>query len=102
MRLAASAALVFLSLLLLACNREAEMSPEVSGGPPDQTSFTPDGPRITATVPLKIGTPSSVAVNPSTQVVYVVYRDVDVLSLLDATTFEPKGRIDFLAGGLQS
>src|SRR3989442_37235 len=102
MRFITSVALVLLSSLHLACDREAEQSPDASQAAPAQTASSPAGPRIAATIPLKIGTPSSVAVNPTTRVVYVAYRDIDVLSLFDANSYEPKGTVDLPPGGLHS
>jgi len=94
MRVALLPVVLLITLSLLACNQEAEES-DLDDEPADQ-------PRITASIPLLVGTPGSVAVDPANEKIYVAYTDVDVMSVLDTNSLELTATVDLPAGGLHS
>ncbi len=66
---------------------------------PEPTVSTAPEPRLPTSVVLKGGTPSSVAVNPDTNRIYLTYIDIDVLSVIDGETSEITGTIPLPPGG---
>src|SRR3972149_8957882 len=66
---------------------------------PEPTVSAAPEPRLPPRVVLKAGTPSSVAVNPDTNRIYVTYIDIDVLSVMDGETSEITATVALPPGG---
>ena len=109
-------AVPLLALVALACDQEAEEetavaspneSPAIAAvdsptpSPEPTVSAAPE-PRLLTSVALKAGAPSSVAVNPDTSRIYVAYSDIDILSVIDADTYEISATLDLPAGALHT
>ncbi len=103
--------LLFLPLAIAACDEFVEVTPTVAPAAPpsDQSPGLGSEPTpstensgIVASIPLTIGSPSSVAVNPTTGSIYVAYSDIDVLSVFSADTFEAITKVDLPPGALHT
>jgi YVTN family beta-propeller protein len=98
-------ALLGIVILNAACDDQTEESPtETEAASPtviQSLSPTPFS-KVLAEIPLGPGAPGSVAVNPGTGRVYVTYRDIDVLSIVDSAAMDLITSVALPPGGHHS